>query len=37
MDLEVMAMKGYTTLPISLELKPDNQIHFDIVPRKSFF
>ena len=32
-DLEIMAMKGYSTLPRSPELEPHHQMHFIVIPR----
>ena len=37
MDLGLMAMKGYSTLPRSPELKPHHQIQFNIIPRMPVF
>ena len=33
MDLGVIAMKGYSTLPRGLELEPEHQMHFSVLAR----
>ena len=37
MGLRVWTIKGYFTLPISLELNTHHQIQFSVVPRTPFF
>ena len=37
LDLGVMAMKGYFTLPRAPELESHHHIQFSVIPRISFF